>query len=85
MKSLTTPDFWHSYAALPLKVKGQARKAYRLWVSNPFHPSLHFKKVGNDLWSARVSGGYRALALKQGDDYYWIWIGSHAEYETLVR
>jgi hypothetical protein len=84
MKSLTTPDFWHSYFALSSEVKEQARKAYRLWINNQFHPSLHFKKVRNDLWSVRISGGYRALALKKGEDYYWIWIGSHDEYEALI-
>ena len=25
-----------------------------------------------------------ALALKQGEDYYWIWIGTHDEYESLI-
>ncbi len=49
MKSLTTPDFWDSYAQLPLKIKKQARKAYQLWQDNQSHPSLHFKKVGKNL------------------------------------
>ncbi|NMF61348.1 hypothetical protein DP113_29655 [Brasilonema octagenarum UFV-E1] len=84
MKSLTTPDFWHSYAELSSEMKDQARKAYRLWRDNPFYPSLHFKKVGDGLWSARISGGYRALALKKGENYYWIWIGSHDNYEKLI-
>ncbi len=65
-------------------MKEQAHKAYRLWQENPSHPSVHFKKVGNNLWSARISGGYRALALKQGDDYYWFWIGTHDRYEALL-
>ena len=43
------------------------------------------QKVGKNLWSARVTGGYRALALKKGDDYYWIWIGNHDEYESLLN
>lgn len=84
MKSLTTPEFWRSYAALPPKIKEQASIAYRLWISNQFNPSLHFKKVGDNLWSVRISGDYRALALKQGEDYYWIWIGNHDEYESLL-
>lgn len=84
MKSLTTADFWQSYADLPPQVKARSRKAYRLWRENPSHPSLHFKKVGQNLWSARISDGYRALALKQGEDYYRIWIGDHREYETLL-
>lgn len=63
MKSLTTSDFWRSYSALSSEVKEQARKAYRLWINNQFYPFLHLKKVGNDLWSVRISGEYRALAL----------------------
>lgn len=66
MKSFTTPDFWKAYAELNPEVKEQAQKAYQLWQENPLHPSLHFKKVGKNLWSARVSSGYRALALKFG-------------------
>ncbi len=85
MKSFTTPDFWVSYAELSPEVKEQARKAYQLWKQNPVHPSLHFKKVGKNFWSARVSSGYRALALKKGDDYYWFWIGDHNKYEALLN
>ncbi|MBW4614280.1 MAG: hypothetical protein KME21_13610 [Desmonostoc vinosum HA7617-LM4] len=84
MKSLTTSEFWRSYAALPPEVKEQAKKAYRLWMKNQFHPSLHFKKVGNNLWSVRISIEYRTLALKKGEDFYWIWIGTHNEYDTLI-
>ncbi|MDJ0898507.1 MAG: hypothetical protein QNJ55_06825 [Xenococcus sp. MO_188.B8] len=84
MKSLTTPDFWESYAKLPLKIKKQARKAYRIWQENQSHPSLHFKKVGKNLWSVRITQNYRALALKKADDFYWVWIGTHDEYELLL-
>jgi hypothetical protein len=85
MRSLTTPDFWQAYAVLPQSIKEQARKAYQVWQSNPSHPSLHFKKVGKNLWSVRVTQNYRALAIKKGQDYYWIWIGSHREYETFLN
>jgi hypothetical protein len=67
MKSFATPEFWEAYAELTPEVKDQAQKAYQLWQENLLHPSLHFKKVGKNLWSARVSGGYRALALKKGE------------------
>ena len=84
MKSLTTPDFWIAYAKLPLNIQQKARKAYQRWQENPSHPSLHFKKVGKNLWSVRITQNYRALALKKGDDYYWVWIGTHNEYEALL-
>ncbi len=41
------------------------QKAYRLWISNVFHRSLHFKKVGKNVWSVRITENYRALALKK--------------------
>jgi hypothetical protein len=84
MKSLTTPDFWNLYAKLPLKIKKQARKTYQLWQENQSHPSLHFKKVGKNFWSIRITRNYRALPLKKGDDYYWVWIGTHEKYELLL-
>ena len=85
MKSLTTPDFWEAYAVLSPKIKEQAKKAYQLWKNNQFHPSLHFKKVGDNLWSARITANYRSLAFIQGDDYYLIWICSHDDHEELIR
>ena len=50
---------------------------------DPFHPSLHFKKVGR-FWSVRVGLKYRALAVQDGDAIVWFWIGSHSEYEKLI-
>ena len=85
MKSFATADFWKAYAELSPEMKDQARKAYRLWRENSLHPSLPFKKVGKKLWSARISGGYRALALKEGDDDYWFWIGEHDGYESFLN
>jgi hypothetical protein len=84
MKSFATADFWKTYVELPPEIQEQARKAHQLWQENSLHPSLHFKQVGKNFWPARVSGGYQALALKKGDNYYWIWIGDHDEYKSLI-
>jgi hypothetical protein len=83
MKSSTTPDFWAAYRVLPAEIKARARMTYRLWRQNPRHPSLQFKKTGN-VWSIRVGGGHRALALLEHDVFYWFWIGAHDEYERLI-
>jgi hypothetical protein len=85
MKSFATPDFWKAYAVLAPEMKDQAQKAYQLWRGNPLHPSLRFKKVGTNLWSVRITGGYRALAFKKNNDYYWFWIGAHNQYEILLN
>jgi hypothetical protein len=84
MKSLTTSRFWQEYARLPAEIRQQARKQYRLWQQNHWHPSLQFKQIGT-LWSARVTQDYRALAVLRGDTYYWFWIGTHAEYDRIIR
>ena len=84
MKSSTTGDFRASFDALPADIQARARRAFVLWRSNPRHPSLCFKKVGG-VWAVRVGRGFRALALLQNDTFYWFWIGSHDDYERMLK
>jgi len=49
----TTDRFWKSFDNLPATVQKIARQNFQLLRENPWHPSLHFKKVGQ-FWSARV-------------------------------
>jgi hypothetical protein len=61
-----------------------SEKQFNLLKTNPEHPSLHFKKIGK-FWSMRISLFYRALAIKDGNDYIWVWIGTHNEYERMIK
>ncbi len=79
----TTPEFWERFYALPNPVQQLARKNFELLKNNQAHPSLHFKKVG-DFWSARVGRNHRVLALEDGNDFIWVWIGHHDEYDRLI-
>jgi hypothetical protein len=83
VKHFATPDFWACHRALPAAVRALADKNFELLKADPRHPSLHFKKVG-DLWSARVGLHHRALAVADGEDLVWFWIGSHAGYDRLI-
>jgi hypothetical protein len=85
MKSATLPSFWEKYRTMSLAVRAGARKAYRLWAENPFHPSLHFKCIDSDedIWSVRVTKSYRAVGVMSGDTVTWFWIGDHDEYESF--
>jgi hypothetical protein len=76
-----TPEFWRLYRALPDEVKETARKNYRLWQTNAFHPSLHFKSIGRPNWSVRVGLHHRAIGRFIGEGFVWEWIGSHADYD----
>lgn len=80
----TTPRFWRYFEQLPEPVQRTARQNFRLLLANPRHPSLHFKKVGK-FWSARVGLAHRALAVEDDGDFIWVWIGSHDEYDRLIR
>ena len=75
--------FWQFYEQLPDEVQELADKNYELLKADPYHPALHFKKIGK-FWSVRVGLHYRALAVERGDDVVWFWIGHHAEYDLLI-
>jgi hypothetical protein len=84
VRHFASPDFWAAYRNLPEPIRNLADKNFALLKSEPRHPSLHFKKIGK-LWSARVGLHYRALATEVDGDLVWFWIGSHAEYDRLIK
>jgi hypothetical protein len=75
-------EFWRLYRRLPGHVRGQARQAYRLFLSNPDHPSLRFKKLSGprNFWSVRFGGGYRAVCERDGENVVWLWVGTRQEF-----
>ncbi|MCC0179507.1 hypothetical protein I4641_21335 [Waterburya agarophytonicola K14] len=81
----TTRKFWKCYDKLTLQVKRTADQAYELLKTDPSHPSLHFKKIGNKYWSVRVGLDYRALGVEVNNGISWFWIGTHAQYDKLVN
>jgi hypothetical protein len=80
----TTPRFWAVFAHLPESVQRVARQNFELLKENQLHPSLHFKRVGK-FWSVRVGLNHRALAVEDGADYIWVWIGPHDEYIRQIK
>ena len=84
MNHYTTPAFWAAYKALPAPVQKLADKSFGLLKAAPRHPSLHFKKTGK-FWSARVGLHHRALGVDMADGVLWFWIGTHADYDAIVK
>ena len=84
MISRTRPSFWRAYAALDERVKLAARRAYQLFLQNPEHPSLRFKKLQGyeTVWSVRINEQYRAVGERDGQTIEWAWIGSHNEFDS---
>jgi hypothetical protein len=88
MRHRADKDFWKHYQALPQAIQTRADKQFLLLKANPQHSSLQFKKVavvrGEDLYSARVTLDYRALAVKRSYGFLWFWIGDHKTYDFLL-
>ena len=87
MISEITNSFRQSYSRLPLEVRTHIKRAYKLWLKNPQHPSLRFKKIHSkdSIWSVRVSLNYRAVGTKYDNKMLWFFVGAHAEYEALIK
>lgn len=86
MHSQTTRQFWRLFSDLPPDVQRAATRAYRLFVGDPAHPGLQFKKVDgeNNIYSARIGLEYRALAVMKKDRIVWFWIGHQSDCDRLV-
>jgi len=86
IESRTTRSFRTAFAALPEEVQVRARRAYRLFCTDPAHPSLRFKKLehAENVYSVRIGLGYRALGVLEGEVVIWFWIGPHADYDRLI-
>lgn len=84
MKHFTSPAFWECYAQLPNQIQDLADRNYEILKENPSHPSLHLKRIGK-YWSVRVGLKYRALGVEIEDGVLWFWIGTHAEYDDLIK
>ncbi len=84
MKHRATGKFGACYNALSGDVRDLAQRNFELLKQNPSHPSLHFKKVGR-FWSVRIGLNHRALAINNDGVFIWHWIGSHADYDALLK
>jgi hypothetical protein len=72
---------------ITLRHQEAGKKMYKLFITDPYHPSLYFKRVHSQrpIFSVRITKDYRALGVLQNDDLLWFWIGSHLAYDKLLR
>jgi hypothetical protein len=84
LRHFTDPQFWETYQHLPASIRRLADRSFQTLQKDPTHPSLRLKPVGR-YWSVRVGIHYRALAVKDGDDMIWFWIGTHSKYDQITR
>lgn len=86
MQSQTTSRFRRCFNFLPQSIQDKTKKAFRLWLQDPNHPSLHFKKIHSidPVYSVRIDLNYRALGVREGNVLVWFWVGTHEEYNKLL-
>ena len=83
MKHRAHADFGAVYRGLPPEVQELADRCFEFLKSDPRHPSLRLKKVG-EYWSARIGLHHRAVALEVEEGLLWVWIGAHDDYERFI-
>jgi hypothetical protein len=84
--SKASSRFWKAFEQLPPEVKARAKQAHTLWMNDSRHPSLQFKKIHDrsNVWCVRIDLNWRALCVRDGDEFVWFWIGTHADYERML-
>ncbi|GAB6888983.1 hypothetical protein JCM13304A_24870 [Desulfothermus okinawensis JCM 13304] len=87
MTSHTTERFRKLLAQLPKQIQKQAKEAYIQFEKNPYHPGLRFKRVHSKLpiYSVRISRDYRALGIQRDGEIIWFWVGSHSDYDNILK
>jgi hypothetical protein len=78
-----TKKLWDAYDKMPLHAQSVADENFQLLKADPFHPSLHFKKVGR-YWSVRAGIHYCDFGVRHEGAMIWLWIGPHSEYDKLI-
>jgi len=83
VKSRGTLEFWQLYRTLPPEIQRATRKAHAIFLENPAHAGLRLERLKSDprAWSVRITRDYRAVAVRSGDDWLWVWIGTHKEFD----
>ncbi len=87
MISRTTDCFWGCYKELPEQIRNEAKEAYERFKKNPYHPNLDSKRIHSTraIFALRVTKDYRTVEIQQDNQIIWFWIGSHGDYDNLLK
>ena len=81
MKIAHTKNSRRDFQKLPLEIQKIAEKQFKLFVNDPFHPSLLIKKIqgAKGIWEGRITKGIRFTFYVSGDFYIIRRVGKHDE------
>jgi hypothetical protein len=83
--SYLTPKFKKLFEKLPKEAQDKVASNYKLWRADPSSVDFRTLKSNKKIW--RVSAGlyWRALGRDEGDSIVWYWVGSHNDYDNLIK
>lgn len=87
MKHSKAREFHKFFDALPKAIQAKANRQFQMLKKDHRHPSMHFKKVAGEgiRWSVRVDANYRALGYELESEIVWYWIGTHSDFDKLLK
>ncbi len=87
MISKTTRQFWKLFKKLPISIQFRAVLSYKKWRNNPYQKELQFKRIVQKMpvYSVRIGYRWRAIGLMENNVIKWFWIGSHEDYNQLIK
>jgi Txe/YoeB family toxin of Txe-Axe toxin-antitoxin module len=78
---VVTEEFRRNYEQLPLAIKNKAERQQRVFIENPFHPSLETEKLNpksREVWSFRIDRQYRIIfRFITGERVLFLTVGRH--------
>lgn len=95
VRSKCQKRFWKLLGKLPTEIQGLAKTRYKnVFRKMPRHPMLDgewytHKVAKRRVYRIEVGQNYRCLAFydesQESESYVWYWIGSHEEYNGLIK
>lgn len=86
LRSFTTPKFRKCLSDLPPTVQKKSQETYKKWLIDPASVDFRQLKGKKNVWRVSICGGdWRAVGLVKDDTINWFWIGSHNDYENLIK
>jgi hypothetical protein len=85
VKSYAPAEFWRHYDLLPAHAQKLADRTFEFFKRDPLYPVLHLQRIRGDVCSVRVGDHYRAMAKRIPGGWMWFWIGTHEQYNNLLK
>jgi hypothetical protein len=82
VKHTAGKEFWDYYNQSGIDTEVSLRK-FRPAQERSAPSLILLQKVGR-FWSVRIGLHYRAVAVHDGTNFGWFWIGHHSEYDRLI-